>query len=55
MSPEEAVSLIINANLSKHAYNTLRTNDLKHNHYLYPSYKKVHILQNMSTATFIFL
>ena len=39
MSPLEALTLIIEANLTKSAYNVTA---LKHNHDLYPSYKEVY-------------
>ena len=42
MSPGEALTLIIEANLTKSAYNVTRATVLKHNHDLYPSYKEVY-------------
>lgn len=41
MTPEEALSLIIEANLTKKSYILLRKNALKHKCNIYPPYKKV--------------
>lgn len=41
LSPEEALSLMLHAHLSKHKYSTLRKVAKVHGHDLYPSYHKV--------------
>lgn len=41
MSPEVALSLIIDCSLSKFQYNMLRKNAKEHNHDLYPSYDQL--------------
>lgn len=41
MTPEEAVALLVNSNLTVEAYNLIRKNAKKHNNNIYLSYKKV--------------
>ena len=41
LSPEQALALLVEANLTKSAYNLIRANALKANHDLYPSYEQV--------------
>lgn len=41
LSPEEALSLIISLNFSKHSYNVLRSSAISHGYNLYPSYYKI--------------
>lgn len=43
MSPEGALALIINNNMSKRNYQYIRTNALEHNCKLYPTYNQVSI------------
>lgn len=41
MSGEEALALLIDANLTKHTYQLLRNKALEKNHHLYPPYNQV--------------
>ena len=57
MTPEEEFALFVNSKLTVHAYNLIRTNALKLNHDIYPSYRIVstsYIIKTILNSLYIF-
>lgn len=51
MTADEALSMIIEANLTKRSYKFIRSNALKHGHDLYPPYEQVILINYTFTLT----